>query len=601
MKKKGWLILCSVMMVFAVAGSVSADRSITLVVNGQTLSPDVPPQLVQNRTMVPVRWVAEALGATVDWDEAHQTVRVDTKDSSARQEQDEDLAAAQRQIELLQSWIAADSADAAAETWAEAVKQRNGAVQFAMLSPALQRQTGQAFKELNWSTGVSSPWIERYTITEGTNAGGTSRVFEAAFETATSTGSAGAVTVRITVDSSDQQWRIVNLEGDQAAEALTVLPSTAPSEADDPARVELQAYRGMQMIDPNTAFLWGVRRHEPALWRTDDGGERWDSVSLKGLALQADDLPSGLVYFLDSETGWISWSDGSRVKVAATADGGAHWSTVDLDGVLYPLQMSFINSKQGWFAASSDGAMSHTQKTIYRTEDGGRTWEAVSSDSGYVAGGSPTPDALTEVGYLRGMVFRTATEGYVTIANPVSSDLYFYRTVDGGERWTPVELSVPAAVGKDYASSEFSTPVFLGENKRDGKMIVRFGQADKYTAVVYTSRDGGATWQSGAILPQAATPDRVENVHFTDMDHGWVASGRALYRTTDGGATWRPVAGDDTFNQTLKEVSQMEQMRFFEGAAAKGWVLLVSDQRDRLSLLQTSDSGDTWKPIMVSR
>lgn len=47
---------------------------IVIMVNGSLLYPDVPPQLISGRTMVPVRFVAEALGAGVNWDDATQTV-----------------------------------------------------------------------------------------------------------------------------------------------------------------------------------------------------------------------------------------------------------------------------------------------------------------------------------------------------------------------------------------------------------------------------------------------------------------------------------------------------------------------------------------------
>ena len=61
------------------------DRNIQLVigssvayVNGNALTLDAPAELFNNRTMVPVRFVAEALGCEVDWYEAGQTVIIKT-------------------------------------------------------------------------------------------------------------------------------------------------------------------------------------------------------------------------------------------------------------------------------------------------------------------------------------------------------------------------------------------------------------------------------------------------------------------------------------------------------------------------------------------
>lgn len=36
-------------------------------VNGQELQADVAPQIIDGRTMVPLRFVAEAFGADIDW------------------------------------------------------------------------------------------------------------------------------------------------------------------------------------------------------------------------------------------------------------------------------------------------------------------------------------------------------------------------------------------------------------------------------------------------------------------------------------------------------------------------------------------------------
>lgn len=47
-------------------------------INGETKTLDVPPMIVNDRTLVPVRFVAEAFGANVDWDESTQTVIIMT-------------------------------------------------------------------------------------------------------------------------------------------------------------------------------------------------------------------------------------------------------------------------------------------------------------------------------------------------------------------------------------------------------------------------------------------------------------------------------------------------------------------------------------------
>lgn len=50
-----------------------------LLVNGVTINMDVPAEISSDRTMLPFRFIAQALGATVGWDEATQTVTMDMK------------------------------------------------------------------------------------------------------------------------------------------------------------------------------------------------------------------------------------------------------------------------------------------------------------------------------------------------------------------------------------------------------------------------------------------------------------------------------------------------------------------------------------------
>ena len=52
------------------------------VIDGKAVSNDVPPLIVNNRTYTPVRFVAEALGAEVEWNEASRTVTIKKDDVS---------------------------------------------------------------------------------------------------------------------------------------------------------------------------------------------------------------------------------------------------------------------------------------------------------------------------------------------------------------------------------------------------------------------------------------------------------------------------------------------------------------------------------------
>ena len=45
-------------------------------VNGKTISLDAPPSIVDDRTFVPLRFVSEALGASVQWFSESRTIKI---------------------------------------------------------------------------------------------------------------------------------------------------------------------------------------------------------------------------------------------------------------------------------------------------------------------------------------------------------------------------------------------------------------------------------------------------------------------------------------------------------------------------------------------
>jgi multidrug efflux pump subunit AcrA (membrane-fusion protein) len=51
-----------------------AQQPIKLIINGQQIQCDVPPQNINGRVLVPARFVAEPLGATVEWDGTNKAV-----------------------------------------------------------------------------------------------------------------------------------------------------------------------------------------------------------------------------------------------------------------------------------------------------------------------------------------------------------------------------------------------------------------------------------------------------------------------------------------------------------------------------------------------
>lgn len=62
------------MILLLSAVAVQAERQIAVTLNGQAMEFDVAPMVIEDRTMVPMRAIFEALGAEVEWLEADQII-----------------------------------------------------------------------------------------------------------------------------------------------------------------------------------------------------------------------------------------------------------------------------------------------------------------------------------------------------------------------------------------------------------------------------------------------------------------------------------------------------------------------------------------------
>lgn len=575
MRKKWTIALGVVMSVILLSGAVyAASDSIKLYVNGKLITPEVAPQIIDGNTMVPVRWISEALGAEVGWDGDERSVSVDWKEGDSLKQQ----------VQLLQQAIAPESAEAAVQFWAKAVKERNGAAQYAVFTPELRKQTLAAFEEWNWVTGLSSPWVDSYEVTK---AGETGEAYTVTFKLKTSTGSAGEGSVKVGVGQTDDKWTISGLDagGDDTLNGIVIFPEQT---AQPPADGSLKNPAGVLMVDDSTGWAWGDDGQGPALLRTTDGGRHWSAASLDGLSLT--NMNTVKAFFADANTGWLGWSDGQAMHIAHTADGGGHWKTQTVEGYHTPVQFSFVDSQHGWLIAAGDAAMMHSSKTVYRTEDGGATWKAVSDNSEAMSGGSAADGALPALGSIAGMTFADVNTGFAAFDNPVSDELLFYRTSDGGATWSDVALDVPSSLADKVDYSDFSAPVFSKGSKSDGVVTAQFGGAGGQTLVVYATDDGGKTWTA---QPGTRVIDQGTNVQvsFADASHGWLLQGSDLYLTTDG-LGWEPVATNDTFKQTLQNDPGIREFAFAD--AQHGVLIASSEDGESGQTIATADGGMTW-------
>lgn len=347
--------------------------------------------------------------------------------------------------------------------------------------------------------------------------------------------------------------------------------------------------RSIYMVDPTTG--WGLARDgddKPHLLRTTDGGESWSDVTPNRVA---GAYRGRAAHFPDGVTGWLALGylgpEGPRLAVLHTEDGGRRWRRTTFpaqDWEVEQLDIVFAGSRYGWILATSGPASGTMLKSVFRTEDGGHTWTRVSTDARTADG--PTPGALPATGYPTGMTFRSATDGWVAYLYRTDPTIIpLYRTADGGETWQLQSIKRPHGYEQGWYFNAYP-PVFSGPDLQQGIMLVEMVQQSAIL-VPYLTDDGGESWaltsgvsvdmvgplvydvvgaRTGWVLDSAqggrlqtivdGKPDRVLipdrplagalQIDFVDPNWGWAllpeGNGTALWRTSDGGRTWEPMA-----------------------------------------------------------
>ena len=86
MKKSIKNVFCVLLSATLLLGGVSAvyggEKSISLQINGSEISAEVPPTVIDGRTMVPVRAIFEAVGANIDFDAETKTITARNGDTT---------------------------------------------------------------------------------------------------------------------------------------------------------------------------------------------------------------------------------------------------------------------------------------------------------------------------------------------------------------------------------------------------------------------------------------------------------------------------------------------------------------------------------------
>lgn len=189
--KKKLLVFFSVVVLIPtiIIETAFAVNHIKLIVNDKEITPSIPIQITEEKTVGSIKDVAEGLGATVQWDEKNKTIIITDKNKQLLE----------RKEQLLENAFALDTPEEVANNWAKGVMSRNGALQYALLCDDLKKKMLPDFVSFDWVTGASSPWIDHYQIINKVEQKDGTWKFTIKFHYTDSTGSSRYSTSNITV------------------------------------------------------------------------------------------------------------------------------------------------------------------------------------------------------------------------------------------------------------------------------------------------------------------------------------------------------------------------------------------------------------------
>lgn len=355
------------------------------------------------------------------------------------------------------------------------------------------------------------------------------------------------------------------------------------------ARIDGPGFHGWRIdqiaIDPNAPHTLYVAAAElstgaAGLFRSDDGGASWTSASSglpsgkRAIALAVPPAASGAVYVAPLGAG-----------VFSSFDGGVHWRALD-DGVAQASALAFdaTSSDTLYAVGAAAGAPTGTSTGVFRSDDGGESWQLRSKGIGaYELEAVLVDPKVSSTLYVRslyqgilkstdaGRSWQPINDGLGAPGTPVVVEtlaidpvdtrvLYaavsgkgFFKTVDAGLHWAP--MATPAGV------SLFSLSALYVDPQDPRILIAATGDG------IFRSVDAGNTWarvggelgslgQIGELfLFDLVREPSPANVLYASAAEEIIGSPPrlegALYKSVDRGATWSRVTDDFIYSLAI--------------------------------------------------
>jgi photosystem II stability/assembly factor-like uncharacterized protein len=274
------------------------------------------------------------------------------------------------------------------------------------------------------------------------------------------------------------------------------------------------------------------------IWKTTNGGLTWDpifdkqSVSSIGSIAVAESDPN-IIYAGTGEAcirGNISYGDG----VYKSLDAGKTWTNVGLKDTRHigAVIVDPHNADIVFVAALGHAYGTNTERGIFRTRDGGKTWEKVLYQDEKTGGIDIVFDPNNSHILFAAMWEAHRTPWSLTSGGPGSG---LYKSIDGGTTWKQIE-------GHGFPEGVLGR-IGVSVSRADSDRVYALVEATK--GGLYRSEDGGDTWtmvnddqrfrqRAWYFTHVFADPKSVDTVYVLNT---------GMFRSTNGGKEFTRVPG----------------------------------------------------------
>jgi photosystem II stability/assembly factor-like uncharacterized protein len=274
-------------------------------------------------------------------------------------------------------------------------------------------------------------------------------------------------------------------------------------------------------------FLFGCGRGEGS---DDPGGEGGPGVAVGEMHLELSPDSVGthaLLQAVSPVDRSVVWVSGHAGTYARSTDGGEHWQVSVMEGAedLQFRDVEAFDSLSAVLMSAGSGGLSR----IYRTSDGGRSW-----DLQYRA---EDPGA-----FLDCLAFWDSDRG-LAYGDSVDEVPFILRTMDGGERWARIPPSgLPEALEGEGGFAASGTCLITGEG---GRAWVATGAGPRPRVLM--TEDWGESWRVAEVPVVGGASSGLTTLRIGSDGWGIALGGtigedtlrtRNVAVTQDGGRSW---------------------------------------------------------------